>query len=351
MKVLLWRNKLEQLARGEIPIPVTFTIDPSNRCNFDCEWCFVHKYRRDNSVDLDEKIFNQIIDELAVIGVCSIALCGGGEPLMNKATISQIKHIADHGMKAGIMTNGSLLKPGDEAVIAHCCDYIRISLDAGSEHMWQEVHKTKMGWLNTLQSIQKILALRKGQTPQVGISFLVSPANYREIVAATKLSKSMGTDYIAFKMVYTGLRYMRDVGYDGKEFFVKHNDMLWRLFHEAMQLKDEKFDIAFRHLGLFERNEIARPTNYYSKCRTNPLSLSGIDPNGNIYCCCERRGELLIGRYPDDGSFNDLWFSDKHKEVLASINLDDCPDRCCHTGHNEIVEKVIIEDVMKQNWA
>ncbi|MEW5946511.1 MAG: radical SAM protein [bacterium] len=351
-KILYWRERVEKLLRGEMPDPIVFTIDPSNKCNLSCEWCFTQDYIRENPYVLDAGLMHSLIDELAGTELQSIALCGGGEPLANPETPNAIRHIAETGKKVGLITNGTLLTDDAISAVLKCCDYIRISVDAAESETWIALHHgDECSWRNLVRGITSLAEQRQGKRPTIGISFLVCPFNYRQITDAAAYFKRLGADYMALKMTLTDYPSLRHLGYSGKAFFEEKNAELWEIFREAERLADTEFRVVYRHPGMFIKNEIKRPGHYYKKCRATPLGVSGITADGTFYCCCDRRDSLHFGRYGIEGSFRELWSGRRHFEALNSINLNECPDRCCAQETNEIIERAFVNGELEWPWT
>lgn len=351
-KVLYWKERVEQLLRGEIPDPIVFTVDPSNRCNLSCEWCFTKPYNLKNPMDLEPGLLHSFIDDLKELDVKAIALCGGGEPLMNPATPEAIEHISSLGVRVGLITNGTLLNERIIETVLRYCDYIRISIDSHEEGLWKRLHGGSAElWKNLLLRIKQLVEFREDLRPTIGLSYLVCPENCVQIPEAARFFKSLGVDYLAFKMVLTDYPHLHKIGYSGKEFFAERNDELWELFKKAGAVEDENFRIVYRHPGMFIKSEIQRPRKYFSKCRATPLGISGIAPDGTLYCCCDRREALNYGKYTTDSNFKSLWRSDRHREVLKGIDIRQCPDRCCAQETNHIIQYSFVENRLEWDWT
>lgn len=351
-KILYWKERVQQLLNNEMPDPIVFTIDPSNRCNLSCEWCFTRPYIRSNPVDLNPKLFHHFIDSIACLDARAIALCGGGEPLMNPETPAAIEHISSCGIRVGLITNGTLLDDRICEVVLRNCDYIRISVDAHELDLWQQLHNgTTDSWTRVINGIKCLVRARKSTRPTIGVSYIVCPANYEKIPEAAAFFKSLGVDYLAFKMVLTDYPHLHDIGYSGKHFFAEKNSELWDLFKKAETLSDSKFRIMYRHPGLFMKNEVSRPQQYYSKCRATPLGISGLAPDGTLYCCCDRRESLHYGKFKIGDNFQKIWCGDGHREALASIDIRQCPDRCCAQETNQIIEYGFVEGRFEWDWT
>jgi len=351
-KVLYWKERVWQLLKGEIPDPIVFTIDPSNRCDLSCQWCFTKPYNLRNPVDFDPALLHRFIDDIANLDVRAIALCGGGEPLMNPATPEAIEHISSLGIRVGLITNGTLLNERTIETVLRHCDYIRISIDAHEEKLWKALHQgTSEMWRQLLSGIKRLVELREDSRPTIGLSYIVCPDNYGMIPRAAEYMKSLGVDYLAFKMVLTDYPHLHNIGYSGKKFFAEKNKEIWDLFGQAGTFVDENFRIIYRHPGMFIKNEIQRPRKYFSKCRATPLGVSGIAPDGTLYCCCDRREALSFGKYTKDSDFKSLWRADRHKDVIDGIDLRQCPDRCCAQETNHIIEYSFVENRLEWDWT
>ena len=351
-KILYWKERVEQLLAGEIPDPIVFTIDPSSRCNLSCEWCFTRPYMRRNPVDLPPELFHDFIDSISGVDVRAIALCGGGEPLMNPETPAAIEHISSCGIRVGLITNGTRLDERIVRVVLRHCDYIRISIDAHEQALWEQLHRgTPDLWGRVIEGIQHLVEAREGPRPTIGVSYLVCPANYKRIPDAAAFFKSLGVDYLAFKIVLTDYPHLIDIGYSGKQFFAEKNNELWELFQKAEAVGNREFRIIYRHPGMFMKNEVGRPHRYYKKCRATPLGISGLASDGTLYCCCDRREAMHFGRFESGMRFEDLWRSDRHREALDNIDITQCPDRCCAQETNQIIEYGFVEKKLEWDWT
>jgi MoaA/NifB/PqqE/SkfB family radical SAM enzyme len=92
-------------------IPVSGTIDLTQKCNLNCLHCY-HEYNvkdlksRINELDTVEWI--SIIDEIAEAG-CLYLLITGGEPLLRKDFNEIYTHIKMRGIIVTVFTNGTLI--------------------------------------------------------------------------------------------------------------------------------------------------------------------------------------------------------------------------------------------------
>ncbi|MCP4007476.1 MAG: radical SAM protein [bacterium] len=214
-----WRRALERArANGEPDppppdlAPVSINLDLTTACNFRCTHCIdwgilntKHKYQ--------EQELRDSLMLMAERGLRSVILIGGGEPTLFPRFPAFVEYLKELGLQVAIVSNGSRGHHLAEAA-RHMDerDWIRLSLDSGSNGLFQAMHRPAAGVdLDTIcQSIPKI----KEANPKVrvGFSYIIvwSGAsredneifeNIHEITTAARRAKRSGFDYIAFKPV------------------------------------------------------------------------------------------------------------------------------------------------------
>jgi MoaA/NifB/PqqE/SkfB family radical SAM enzyme len=101
-------------------------IIPTRRCNLACGYC--NEYD-DFSPPVATDVMLRRIDLLAGLGT-SIITISGGEPLLHPEIEQIIHRIRDHGMIAGLITNGYLLTPKKiQSLNEAGLDHLQISID------------------------------------------------------------------------------------------------------------------------------------------------------------------------------------------------------------------------------
>src|SRR6059036_2813150 len=87
--------------------PLLAHIIPIRRCNLACEYC--NEYD-DFSKPVPTEVMFQRVDKLAALRT-SVVTISGGEPLLHPELDQIIARIRQHGIVAGMITNGYLLVP------------------------------------------------------------------------------------------------------------------------------------------------------------------------------------------------------------------------------------------------
>ena len=106
--------------------PLLVQIIPIRRCNIDCGYC--NEYDK-VSEPVPAAVLKSRIDKLKQLGTSVVAF-SGGEPMLHPQLDDLIRHIRNHGMMAGLITNGYFLVPKriqdlNEAGL----DFLQISID------------------------------------------------------------------------------------------------------------------------------------------------------------------------------------------------------------------------------
>ncbi len=106
--------------------PVLVHIVPMRRCNLSCTYCNEYDKTSD-PVPIDEML--KRIDRLAEFGT-SVVTISGGEPMMHPEIYDIIARIRDHGMIAGLISNGYYFQPEKIRKLNEAgLDYLQISID------------------------------------------------------------------------------------------------------------------------------------------------------------------------------------------------------------------------------
>lgn len=156
------RNKLEEV----IPLttPYRIAIEPSNLCNFKCNFCAIQSKDEQLSFKkqfMDIELFKKIIEDLEEFPekLKVLRINGNGEPLLNPylpemIKIAKEKNIADF---IEITTNGSKLSPElNKRLIDSGLDRIRISIEALDQEGYREIADAKIDFKDFLSNIKDL---------------------------------------------------------------------------------------------------------------------------------------------------------------------------------------------------
>jgi hypothetical protein len=147
-------------------------------------------------------------------GLRSVILIGGGEPTIYPGFVEFVKFLKELGLQVSVVSNGSR---GDRLLevvpFLDGKDWIRLSLDSGSNELFVAMHKPNDKTLD-LDAICAWIPRIKAANPEprIGFSYIIVwrgasrddvalNENIHEIVMATERAKRSGFDYISLKPI------------------------------------------------------------------------------------------------------------------------------------------------------
>ena len=214
-----WQRDARTGASNALPslpnfAPISINLDITTACNFACDHC-VDKDILNTKERYQQESLLESLKVMAENGLKSVIVIGGGEPTLYRYFVETIELMKSLGLQVAIVSNGTRTKRIAE--VAHCLDandWVRLSLDSGTDEVFQAMHKPKIRI--TLDEICEGIATIKAVNPnfKVGFSFIITwqdaqihdttiVENLDEMVLAARRAKQYGFDYIAFKPFLT----------------------------------------------------------------------------------------------------------------------------------------------------
>lgn len=321
--------------------PWVIELDPTTACNLACHDCISANLLNQGGIE-PERI-KKLAIEFKNIGVKAVVLIGGGEPMAHKEFGNLVKIFSENDIHTGVTTNGTLLKKHME-VCANNCSWLRVSVDAGSEKIFQEFrpHASGKSQFNTvIQNMEEYSKTKKGK---LGYSFLILSkynkagelvsTNAVDIINAANIAKDIGCDYFEVKPPFDIMHYLQ-----------KHSSEVVDITNDALKKIAKMNDDNFEVLAPFTiddamKNNSEQPKTY-SECLTADMRTV-VSPSG-VYVCPYHRGNLNM-RIGDINkkSFEDVWFGKQRKEVMEKLDpKKHCGFHCIRDGSNKYLRDLI----------
>ena len=273
-------ERIQQLREKKDIIPTHVQIILSDLCNQNCHFC---AYRMDGGFSTEQfgddkgnrnpvrfiptaKV-KEILDDCARLGANAIEFTGGGEPTVHPDCFEIIEYAQKLGLQTGLVTNGVRLK---QCAAVENLTWLRISLDAGDAATYERIRESK-AWKQVMKNLVYAGSLEK---PYVGVGFVITRENYKELAAATKLTKEAGIDYIRISAMFSTLGHAY---YDGIE------DVILQQIEESVAYNDENFKAVNFYNDRVKDLDDGKPD--YKFCGEQQFVLY-IGGNQKIYTCC-----------------------------------------------------------------
>jgi len=195
--------------------PISINLDLTTACNYACTHCIDWDVLNTGMKHDHEELLHSL-EHMAQKGLRSVILIGGGEPTVHPKFLDVLRHLKKLSLQVAIVSNGSRNETLLDA-IPHMGegDWIRLSLDSGSDATFQKMHAPKKPI--TLDEICAWVPRLREKNPKVpvGFSFIITwsgaereknapiTSNLDEIVMATKRACDYRFSYISFKPFLT----------------------------------------------------------------------------------------------------------------------------------------------------
>lgn len=336
-KVLAHSDKIREIVRGTMPLPVEWIIYPSNICGYHCPHCIMAEEKSLHAKTLPAETMMRIYEDAHRLGIKCVVFSGGGDPLLNPMTVPAAYELRRHGIRVGINNQGYLLKD------PRAFDFIRYSVDAATQSTYKKIHKFD-GWNQVIENIARHAKMRDaGEDIEMGLAFLITPWNYEETEQFCEWSQQFKPDFVHIRPAFLDSPYLdKEYPGGGKDL---HDTIIPSLMETGKRMESTYPNVYFR----VDKFEGYWTPKLYNKCRSTPL-MAVTSGDGSFLICQDRgiqAGEehLRFGNY-NVQTFEEIWYGEDHKKAIASIDLAKCP-RCVENGYNEIIQLGFIEDNMK----
>ncbi len=309
-------ERIAELRQGRDIVPTHVQIIISDLCNQNCHFC---AYRMDggfSTAEFSDEEGNknpvrfiptdkvrEILDDCASLGVGSIEFTGGGEPTVHRDCFEIIDYAQSLGLETGLVTNGVRLR-------AHRClerlTWLRISLDAGCRETYEKIRQSK-AWPKVMSNLALAGALTG---PYVGVGFVVTRENYRELAKACEIVRDHGIPYIRVSAMFSTM---------GADYYAGISDAIDGQRRAAKALETD----AFKVIDFFSARveDLRQQAPDYSFCGEQQFVLY-IGGNQKVYTCC-------TNAYTPHGEIGDL-ANRRFRDWLENTRRFDFDARGCH---------------------
>ncbi len=329
-------NDVRAVSRGEsLKRPLVVELDPTSFCDLSCPECISKPLLNRNRFTRERMI--EIAEELVAAGVRAVILIGGGEPLLHSATSDVLRILGEAGVAIGVTTNGTQIDR-HLTLLYRYVTWTRVSVDAGTAETYEKFRPSRSGRNVFAHVIENMRLLARNKQGALGYSYLLMARghepdnlvhNFGEVLQAATLARDIGCDYFEVKP-----------SYDMEHFLINQSpglrEMLSTQLSGLSTLASDSFKVLRpRNLNVIVENDSNHEKKGYRSCQISELRTL-ITPAG-LYACPYHRGDTRF--YFGDlttTSFEQIWQSDKRKEVMSQLDPSQhCRFHCIRHQSNE----------------
>ena len=201
---------IADLMRELDDVPISINLDLTTACNYACDHCVDFEILNTGARYDHEKLLSSL-ELLAKRGLKSVIVIGGGEPTTYPKFEEAMIRMKDLGLKLGLVTNGTgMAKVRDIAHRLDAKDWVRLSLDSGTDATFQLMHKPRKPITldQICEGIPPVKAVNRAT--KIGFSYIIVwrgctandaaiTENVHEMYTAAERARRYGFDYISFK--------------------------------------------------------------------------------------------------------------------------------------------------------
>lgn len=347
-KILHFSSKIKNLLDGTLSAPIHIRLKPTNRCQHKCYYCCYRNKNlylgeiMDTPKEISRQKMKEIVKDLKQMKVKAVTFSGGGEPLCYPYIVETIDSLLAGGIKLGLLTNGSLLKGKIAKVLAKQSTWIRISMDAANSEIYSKIRAANINEFNNVCNNIHDFSKIKGRKSQLGINFIVTKENHKDVYAFLKLMKRLGADHVKISESVVSTKRAQNKRYHSP--FL--NSVKRQIERGISNVENNNFKIIDKFDCFVDENNCY--TKEYTWCPSIQC-LTVIAADLHVYTCHDKAYTKTgkIGSIKNK-SFKEFWFSKKAKRRIMDLNPSkDCIHHC--TQHNKNLMLLDYLDVDKKH--
>ncbi len=363
-----WRNGYaansvtieEALEKAPTNAPVSINLDVTTACNYRCDHC-VDMDILNKNINYEHQLLKDSLEYLANHGLRSVIIIGGGEPTAYQGFEDVVRHLKGMDIQIGVVTNGSMMKKIEAvADVLQAQDWVRLSLDSGSNETFRAMHKPGSKKCTLEWICEHVPAIKKLNSEfMIGFSFIIVwqdcetndtkiIENVNEIVAAAQLARRYQFDYISYKPFLTRaeLNNAEVVGIDKQQSHVEAvMGNIRSAVNQAKELENENFAVVeSTNLRVLENGTYMQYTKQPHNCHMQYFRQV-LSPLGVFNCPVYRHvPQALLGGKHAYATAAGLQATQKNtlRLIEAFDATQECKDVTCLYNHaNWFIEDLI----------
>jgi radical SAM protein with 4Fe4S-binding SPASM domain len=174
-------------------LPISGSIEVTQRCNLRCAHCYLGDYRRGHSglKELTTAEIYRLLDQMANAG-CLWLLITGGEPFLRPDLLDIYRYARRKGLLLTLFTNATLI---DEATADALAEMPPQSIEITIYGATPQIYQSVTGRRASYQRFRRGLDLLLQRGLNVKLKTMLMTLNRHELPAMQALAKSLGVEF------------------------------------------------------------------------------------------------------------------------------------------------------------
>ena len=355
-------KRIKEWSKGKPQGPISIHLDPTNRCNLRCRFCWQRSHERfgwlDRKTELSEKKLLEIVKDAAKLGIKDWLISGGGEPFARlSATTKTMIEIKKHGMHGDIITNGTLLNEFySRKIIESEWDVIRFSVNAPLESVHNFMVDKKDSFKKVIRSIKTIQKLKeklRKEKPVIGFNTVITSRNYILFPSLVDLLNDLGGKILNVQTIilYDTIEKIWSLNEEQRKDSIKY-------FKKALK-KCKKYGIRTNIDSYVQKDVIEKTTEMGSIVDLGKKEVKKFKGNSFLKAFCYEpfylvtiRANGIVGScrlFGDSGesihnkTLAQIWFGEYFNNARKTL-LKGPQSFCSKCGSNEFLEQAKIRN-------
>lgn len=323
-------KKLEESFVNDLPLlePSTAYFNIVRRCNAGCKYCLDWTNDPSPSTDLTIEKIEEILRSLKKLGVSEVVF-SGGEPYLRKDIIKVLQLAKTFEFTARIITNGTAFTEKNMlATIESGVTKIGVSIDSVDNVRFETIRGLNLELVK--RNIGQLVKLREQHHKNLDLSLYVTitKLNIDDLIPLANYAKDLDVK-IQFQPVHFAGTGLED--YIKKNLWPNEieNQKLELIVQELLEMRKKEKHIGSRPEYLAQIPSFFRNKTFYpmDRCYVSFVDIV-IDQDLGVRPCWSMDP---VG-YLHQNSLEELWTSEKMKEIRTLIRLKKCPG-CLYSCH------------------
>jgi organic radical activating enzyme len=318
IKLLRYFDRVQGILDGKFLPPIMADVDLVNgACNLNCEWCAQRASQETKTTTfMSMKTMKEMGPFCKKWGIKSWRIAGDSEPTLNSNIHYLFRSGHEHGIDMGLITNGVLL---DRVKDLHFLSWLGVSLDAATAKTWSRLKRSpEENFYRVIDNIKRI----RDDIPGLEVSI-------KFIRWCNKIH--LGRKDLSPNLTAPNKR---------KPTPIRQKDN----YADAEILPQLAKELGCKYILRDALPKNSATQYQFEVCQGTPLYAT-FGADHKFYLCCDVRTSYIL---TDDYTRNDwqelydLWGSQKHKDLVASITPKKCKF-CSKEWLNTIIGNIILD--------